>query len=146
MRERSCTSWGLRGVGAVPRTSRDHGPFGILGTGKSRWAKITAGRGFEAGGFVYYLDLENGRYCFVRRLPAAAPSSGALRWRRCSGIPVDCGQSVKYSSVNPPATRILKAEVRRAGVGPASAGGGDHAELLHHAQRVHEDAAVGHLA
>ena len=90
----------------------DHGPFGILGTGKSRWAKITAGRGFEAGGFVYYLDLENGRHCFVRRLPAAAPSSGALRWRRCSGIPVDRGQSVNYSSVNPPATRILKAEVR----------------------------------
>ena len=37
-------------------------------SGKSTWAQIIAERHAEAGGFVYYLDLENGRRRFLRRL------------------------------------------------------------------------------
>jgi replicative DNA helicase len=37
-------------------------------TGKSTWAQIVATRHVEAGGVAYYLDLENGRLRFLRRL------------------------------------------------------------------------------
>ncbi len=37
-------------------------------SGKSTWAQIIAERHAEAGGFVYYLDLENGRRRFMRRM------------------------------------------------------------------------------
>jgi KaiC/GvpD/RAD55 family RecA-like ATPase len=37
-------------------------------SGKSTWAQIIAERHAEAGGFVYYLDLENGRRHFMRRM------------------------------------------------------------------------------
>jgi replicative DNA helicase len=37
-------------------------------SGKSTWAQIVATRHVEAGGVVYYLDLENGRRRFLRQL------------------------------------------------------------------------------
>jgi replicative DNA helicase len=37
-------------------------------SGKSTWAQIVAERHVDAGGFVYYLDLENGRRRFLRRM------------------------------------------------------------------------------
>ena len=37
-------------------------------SGKSTWAQIIAERHVEAGGVVYYLDLENGRRRFMRRM------------------------------------------------------------------------------
>jgi replicative DNA helicase len=43
-------------IGAAPKS------------GKSTWAQIVAERHAEAGGFVYYLDLENGRRRFIRRM------------------------------------------------------------------------------
>jgi replicative DNA helicase len=43
-------------IGAAPKS------------GKSTWAQIIAERHVEAGGFVYYLDLENGRRRFMRRM------------------------------------------------------------------------------
>ncbi len=43
-------------IGAAPKS------------GKSTWAQVVAERHAEAGGFVYYLDLENGRRRFVRRM------------------------------------------------------------------------------
>ncbi len=46
----------LNVIGAGPKSS------------KSTWAQIVATRHVEAGGVVYYLDLENGRKRFLRRL------------------------------------------------------------------------------
>lgn len=37
-------------------------------SGKSTWAQIVTERHVESGGFAYYLDLENGRRRFMRRL------------------------------------------------------------------------------
>lgn len=46
-------------------------------SGKSMWAQIVAARHAEAGGVVYYLDLENGRRRFLRRLLCRHAQLGA---------------------------------------------------------------------
>jgi len=48
-------------------------------SGKSTWAQIIAERHVEGGGFVYYLDLENGRRRFVRRLLCRRSRLGAAQ-------------------------------------------------------------------
>jgi len=48
-------------------------------SGKSTWAQIVAERHVEAGGFVYYVDLENGRRRFVRRLLCRRARLGATQ-------------------------------------------------------------------
>jgi replicative DNA helicase len=63
-------------IGAAPKS------------GKSTWAQIIAERHAEAGGFVYYVDLENGRRRFVRRMLCrraqlgGAQAAAALRAQR----------------------------------------------------------------
>jgi len=48
-------------------------------SGKSMWAQIVAERHAETGGFVYYLDLENGRRRFIRRLLCRHARLGAVQ-------------------------------------------------------------------
>jgi replicative DNA helicase len=71
-------------------------------SGKSTWAQIIAERHAEAGGFVYYLDLENGRRRFMRRMLCrraqlgGAQVAAALRTRR-SGVFDSLGEVERWN-------------------------------------------------
>jgi len=71
----------LNVIGAAPKS------------GKSTWAQIIAERHAEGGGFVYYLDLENGRRRFMRRMYAAMPGSAVPRWPWHSALTIGASSS-----------------------------------------------------
>jgi hypothetical protein len=48
-------------------------------SGKSTWAQIVAERHVDAGGFVYYLDLENGCRRFLRRMLCRRAGLGGVQ-------------------------------------------------------------------